>query len=304
MDKIRISFLLPTYNEERNIINKLSNIWALHYPRELIEVIIIDCSSDNTVNLINDWCEKHKELKVILYHDDKRENAGVVFATNKGIALSSGEIIIRTDADSTLEPDCIYHMLESFKDVKIGCVTGKPIPFGSLKETSYRNINTTLQIIESHIDSTIISHGPFTAFRKSLNIHLPEGFGAEDSGISVMTRKKGYRAILNPNIIFYETLSPDIREEQKTRRATGLIAMLWKNKDVLFNIRYGLYGMLIFPFNFFITIILPIILSPILIILILLNIKGGTIIETFQILLKAIHRLLFTKKATMYWSKS
>ncbi len=61
--------------------------------------------------------------------------------------------------------------------------------------------------------------------------------------------------------------------------------------------------MLIFPFNFALTIAIPLILSPILIILMLLNIKGGTVIETFQILLRAIHRLLFTNKATMYWNK-
>ncbi len=300
----KISFIIPTYNEQANITKKLDNILAIRYPISLMEVVIIDCSTDTTMFLIKAWQEAYPMLKIILYHDDKRENAGVVFAMNKGIALSSGEIIVRTDADSTLNADCINYAIDSFKDVKIGCVTGKPVPIGSTKETEYRNINTTLQLIESRIDSTIISHGPFTAFRRNIHFKIDEGFGAEDSGTSVKIRKLGYRSILNPNITFNETITLTGREEQKIRRASALMIVLWKNKDVLFNIKYGLYGLIIYPFNFFTTIVFPIIISPILIILIALKIKGGTIIETFQILLKAIHRLLFTNKATMYWSKS
>lgn len=299
---MEISILIPTYNEDKNIINKLNDLDKLNFPKDKMEIVIIDCSKDNTVPLIKNWFDNHKNIKLILHHDDERKD--VKFATKKGIVLASGEIIVRTDADSTLNPECLNHVIDTFKDKSIGCVTGKPSPIGSVKEENYRSINTKIQLLESKIDSTIIAHGPFTAFRKNIPFVMDEGFGAEDSGTSVKIRKLGYRSILNPNIIFHEKISPDKREEQKIRRATGLISMLWKNKDILFNIKYSWYGMLIYPFNFSTTIIAPIILSPVLIPLILLNIKGGTIIETFQILLKAIYRLLFTDKATMYWSKS
>ncbi len=301
MDNITISILIPTYNEEKNIIDKLNDINAINFPKDKMEIVIIDCSSDNTIPLIQTWFDNHLTIKFFLHHDAERMD--VKFAMKKGISLASGEIIVRTDADSTLNSECLNHLVSTLKDKKIGCVTGKPSPLGSIEETSYRDINTKIQLLESKIDSTIIAHGPFTAFRKNIPFILDEGFGAEDSGTSVKIRKLGYKVILNPNIIFYEEISPDKREEQKIRRATGLIAMLWKNKDVLFNPKYSWYGFLIYPFNFSTTIIIPILLSPILIPLILLNIKGGTIIETFQILLKAIYRLLFTDKATMYWSK-
>lgn len=296
---MKISILIPTYNEEKNIIDKLNDILAINFPKDEMEIVIVDCSNDDTVHLIKTWLNTHNEIKIILHHDNERLD--VKFATRKGISLSSGEIIVRTDADSTLNPDCLHHAITSFENPKIGCVTGKPVPLGSIKEENYRNINTKLQLLESKIDSTIIAHGPFTAFRKNIPFVLDEGFGAEDSGASVKIRKLGYKCILNPNIIFHETISPDKREEQKVRRATGLIAMLWKNKDVLFNIKYGWYGMLIYPFNFSMTIVIPILLFPLLFPLILLNIKLGTIIETFQLLLKAEYRLLFTDKATMKW---
>lgn len=300
--KIDISILIPSYNEENTIINKLNDIIHLNYPKDRMETIIEDCSNDNTVNLIMKFSQEHKDIRIILNHDDDRK--GVSYAINRGKASAHGDIIVRTDADSTLEKDCLNIVLETFKDEKIGCVTGKSHPIGSIKEEKYRGINTKIQLFETKIDSTIIAHGPFTAFRRKIPVVIDEDvLTADDSEISVRIRKFGYRSVLDPNIIFYEKTSVGGRDEQKIRRAAGLIALLWRNSDVLFNLKYGLYGMIVFPFNFFLTIVLPLILSPLLLILILFSIKGGTELETFQFLLKAIHRLLFTKKATMFWEK-
>lgn len=298
---IDISIVIPTYNEEKVIVNKLNNTIHLNYPKDRMEIIVVDCSNDNTVKFIEDWAKDHKDIKIILHHDDKRKP--VVYATNKGISLASGEIIIRVDADSTLEKESLKRVMETFKDKKIGCVTGRPSPVGSTKEKDYRDIGTKMQLLETKIDSSLISHGSFTAFRKNINVVIDERFGAEDSGISVKVRKLGFKSVLNPDIIFYEKISLKGREEQKIRRAASLISMLWANKDVLFNIKYGWYGILIFPFYFFLTIVIPFLLSPLLIILILFNIKGGTVLETFQFLLKAIYTLLFVNKSTVYWEK-
>ena len=294
-----ISFIIPTYNEEKIIAKKLLDINNINYPKDKIEIIIVDESTDNTMNAIEQFFKTFLNYKQhIIVHNDERK--GVAFADNKGIQLASGEIIIRTDADTTLDPECINTVLKDFEDPKIGCVTGMPVAIGSLDEEAYRSINTKIQIWESKIDSTIIAHGPFTAFRKSIPLEVDSNSIADDSEISLKIRKQGYRCIINPKIKFYEKTSLSGREEQKVRRASGLVRLLWKHKHLFFNPKYGLYGFVVFPFNFLTIIVLPVILSPLLFLMICCEIKGGTLLETQQFLAKAIYRLM-RNKATIFW---
>lgn len=298
--KAKISILIPTYNEERTIVNKLDNTLKLKYPKEYMEIIISDSSTDRTAELIEEYFEQRDYPKLILHHEDERK--GVSYADNIGVSLSSGDIIIRTDSDVLLDENAIINALESFKDETVGCVTGKPSPQGYSREKSYRNMGTKIQQLESRIDSTLIAHGPFTAFRRELFKPIELDTIADDSSISIDIRRQGFRCILNTDIIFYERTSEEGREEQKVRRASGLIKLLWRNKGILLNPKYGKYGFVIFPFNFFMIIFLPIILSPLLIILIIMNVKGGTLLETEKFLLKGVYRLL-ANKATIYWEQ-
>lgn len=298
MEEIKISIIIPTYNEEKTITKKLDNTLSLDYPKENLEIVIIDCSDDKTMDIITEYFKRRKDVKLVLYHEDERK--GVAYADNKGFSLASGDIIVRTDSDVTLDKDALRHSLESFNNENVGCITGKPFPIGSNPEKNYRDINTMIQLWESRIDSTIMAHGPFTAFRKKLLTPIDEDSLADDSEISIKIRREGYKSILNPDIIFYEKTSEKGRKEQKIRRASGLIRLLWRNKDIFLNPRYGKYGLIVFPFNFSIMIVFPLVLSPLLLVLIPLNIRGGTILETQQFLLRAMYRLL-TKKATVYW---
>lgn len=295
---MKISIVIPTYNEEKTITKKLDNTLALDYSKEDLEIVITDCSDDKTMEVIKEYSKRRKDIRMILYHENERK--GLPYGLNKGYSLATGDIIVKTDCDAMIDRDALKQAVESFNNEKVGCVTGKPVPIGSNPEKSYRDINTKLQLWESRIDSTIMAHGPFTAFRKKLLVSIDEDSLADDSEISLKIRRQGYKSILNTEIIFYEKTSEKGREDQKIRRASGLIRLLWRNKDIFLNPRYGKYGLIVFPFNFSIMIILPLVLSPLLIILIALNIKGGTILETQQFLLKAMYRLLM-KKATVYW---
>ena len=298
---IDISIVIPCYNEEKTIANKLLDIYNLDFLKDKLEIIIVDCSTDNTPNIVKAFFETHLEIKHTFFHEDERK--GVAHSMNIGKTISSGEIIVRTDSDSSLKKNCLNYVLKAFEDKSVGSVTGMPFPIGSLAEENYRGINTKIQLLETKIDSTIIGHGPFLAFRRNLQFYVKEEFLADDSAINIEIRKLGYRCILDPNIIFYEKTSTTGREEQKVRRASGLIKLLWMNKSMMFNPKYGYYGFIVYPFNFITTTVIPLILSPILIPLIFLNIKGGTIIETQQFLLKGIYRLIVTKKATIHWEK-
>lgn len=296
---MKVSIVIPTYNEEKTIIKKLDNTLNLNYPKEYLEIIIVDCSNDETPELIGDYFRDHSEgVDLLLDHEDERR--GLPYGLNRGYTMAAGEIVVKTDCDAMLDEDALKHALESFEDERIGCVTGRAVPIGSKSEESYRDLNAKIQILESRIDSTIIAHGPFTAFRRRLLQKIDDDSLADDSELSLKIRKQGYRSILNPKVVFYEKTSEEGRAEQKTRRASGLVRLMWRNKILFLNPRYGLYGLLIFPFNFTAIVILPLVLSPLLLPMMKLGVRGGTLLETEQFLLWGMGRLL-SKRATVFW---
>jgi cellulose synthase/poly-beta-1,6-N-acetylglucosamine synthase-like glycosyltransferase len=295
---LRVSIVIPTYNEEKTIIKKLENTIELNYPKKDMEIVIIDCSDDKTPNLIAERLRDEGEIRLLLDHEDERR--GLPYGLNKGYSMATGEIIVKTDCDAMLDRDALKHALSSFEDGGVGCVTGRAVPLGSESEESYRGLNLEIQLLESRIDSTIIAHGPFTAFRRRLLQRIDDDSLADDSELSLKIRKQGYRSILNPEVIFYEKTSEEGRAEQKTRRASGLVRLMWRNKTLFLNPRYGLYGLVIFPFNFTAIVILPLLLSPLLLPMMKLGVRGGTLLETEQFLLRGMGRLL-SKKATVFW---
>jgi len=294
---LKVSIVIPTYNEEKTIIKKLENTSELNHPKRDLEIVIVDCSDDATPRLVEEFGDR-SEVELVFDHEDERK--GLPYSLNRGYSMATGEIIVKTDCDAMLDEDALKSALSSFEDDRIGCVTGRAVPLGSKSEESYRDLNARIQLLESRIDSTIIAHGPFTAFRRRLLQKIDHDSLADDSELSLKIRKQGYRSILNPEVIFYEKTSEEGREEQKTRRASGLVRLMWRNKTLFFNPRYGLYGLVVFPFNFSAIVLLPLLLSPLLLPMMKLGVRGGTLLETEQFLLRGMGRL-FSKKATVFW---
>ena len=89
-----ITIGIATYNSfetvERSIYSTLSQDW---YPFEI--VIVDDCSTDNTLNLVKKLAEKHKEIRVI----NNSRNLGIGFVRNKIISEAKGEFLAFFDDD-------------------------------------------------------------------------------------------------------------------------------------------------------------------------------------------------------------
>ena len=254
--KPTVSIVIPTYNEELLIGKKLDNIFELDYPHELIEVVIIDSSTDNTPKIIKSYQEKYNNIRII----DEGERAGLATALNKAYAAAKNQIVVKTDCDSFLHKSALFKMAANFADLEVGGVCGKQVVINKSKvEEGYRSIQSKIQVVESWLDSTIIFHGPFSAFRKDLILPIDPTSLADDSELAVKIRKQGYRTIIDPEVIFYEASQSRFmkRRMQKDRRGKGLIRLLLQHRDVLFNPRYGKYGMVVFPMNYFMMILSP-----------------------------------------------
>lgn len=252
-----VSVVLPTYNEENIVRSKLKSLTSLDYPAEALEIIVVDSSSDHTPEIVTEFVTGETEVNVKLVEESGRH--GVATAVNKGVSSSCGEIVFRTDCDSRIGERTLRHAVASLRDPTVGAVMGRQTTVlgGSQVETDYRNIQTRNQMLESYVDSTFIVHGPCFAFRRSDFEPIRSDSLADDTEIGVTLRRKGLRVVLDPDMTFTESGVSDVRgrRQRKDRRAMGLIQLLFRSRDMLG--RYGRYGTLILPLNWWLIVFAP-----------------------------------------------
>jgi len=265
-----VSVVVPTYNEEDTIVHKLKNLIEQDYLS--MEIIVVDgASEDRTVELIKKFVEDHDlDMKLIM----EEERRGKASALNDAFKHCSGEIVVLTDSDATFEKGTVAKIVNNFDDVMIGAVTGRLVIVNADQtsvtklEKSYRGIFGILRRGESTLDSTPIFNGPISAFRRELLIdELESNTIADDTELSLQIREKGYRAVYDPETIAYEYTPVTLRSrvEQKRRRGQGIIQSFVRHHRMMFNSRYGKFGTVIFPAEFFMHLVSPILLFVFLI---------------------------------------
>jgi len=260
-----VSILVPTYNEEEVIARKLQNIGAFDYPREKMELILIDdCSSDNSVKIAQRmFNEFNLQGKIIT----KNQRMGVNASYNKGVEESSGDLILTTDADVMVDSDALLKgvkILRSLEDV--GGITGKMVPVANdssaavVIEKSYRGFFDSMSTAESALHSTFPGYTCFMLLRKSAFSPLPVHYGSSDGNISLAIIRKGLKFLYVPSILFYEPIPIKAAEQrrQKIRRAARLIQSTLANKDMMFKDDYKSFGNRILPLRFSLMMIAPI----------------------------------------------
>ncbi len=304
-----VSIIVPVYNEEATIQRKLENLKTQEYNGPT-EIIVIDSgSTDKTLELIN--AENH--IKIL--QQGKRE--GKASALNMAFPVCTGTIVVITDADALWAPTTLKEAISNFSDPFIGAVTGRQILLNPDQtrttriEKSYRNFYEVLRTGESIIDSTCIFHGEISCFRNGLIEPLPENTVADDSALAVAVRKKGFRTIYDPACIFYEYAPPTVtsRYTQKVRRAQGLIQLFSREWKILFNRKFGHFGMIVFPAEFFMHVVSPVLVFMFLIVLLwtLLSNKyvGYSVLAVvfIFIILSTVHRKFFHVAVTFFQSQ-
>jgi len=115
-----ISIIIPARNEEKNIENCLDSILRQSYPKELMEVFVVDdYSTDNTAQLVSNY----KDARIKLISLDSFIKDEKIYAYKKksieiAIGLSSGELILTTDADCTASSDWLITLERFYKKNK------------------------------------------------------------------------------------------------------------------------------------------------------------------------------------------
>ena len=119
----RVTVQLPLFNEMYVAERLIDAVVKLDYPRELLEIQVLDDSTDDTVEIASRTVKKYFDQGFdIVYHHRADRTGFKAGALEAGLKKSSGELILIFDADFVPRPDCLRRMIDYFTDERVGMV--------------------------------------------------------------------------------------------------------------------------------------------------------------------------------------
>jgi len=273
----RIDVVVPVRNEALLLRGKLESICSQSFPTELIDVIVVDSSSDDSVKeVVEEISRKHEALRVNLLKD--RSGRGKYSALNLAFQFCKSDLLIITDVDVETDNDAFERILSDFKDPRIGAVSAMETVESRFGDVSaYRGLYNRLRIAESSLDSVIMCESNFSAYRRQLIDQLPDDTQCDDLALTTAVLSKGRRAIYDPRVLFRENQegfkTRDVLS-QKLRRARANIHGLLAATAVKSGYSKTQRRLLL-PFEIFLHVIGPLLMALFLVFLVLFGLEPG-----------------------------
>lgn len=268
----KVSVLIACYNEKFVISKTLDALTKLEYPREMLQVIIADDSTDETVQVIDQKVAELKSLGLDVQISRRADRDGFKSgALNLAATLIEGEYTLLLDADSSVTPSILSRGLSAFN------VTSN-VGFVSFRVGHYnreQNLTTKLFALQQDVGDTISKMGaysinaPFSFQGGFTLVSTPllrkVGFWTKDSivddaDLSCKIYAEGWRGVYlsDAKILGEDPQSLEVWKKQATRVAQGWAkcarSNLWsiltcRNLSVWR--RLGLLSTLLGPFSAF-----------------------------------------------------
>jgi cellulose synthase/poly-beta-1,6-N-acetylglucosamine synthase-like glycosyltransferase len=118
-----VTVQLPIYNEFYVVDRLIDSVIALEYPKEKLEIQVLDDSTDETVYKVATLVKKYQAQGYNIQHLHRTQRIGhKAGALEEGMKVAKGEFIAIFDADFCPEPNFLLLTLPYFEDPKIGMI--------------------------------------------------------------------------------------------------------------------------------------------------------------------------------------
>src|SRR5919205_1357274 len=118
----RITVQLPLFNELYVVDRLLKAVTAIDYPREKLEIQVLDDSTDETVKVAEAVCAKYAAEGFDIHYIHRSDRTGFkAGALENGNKSAKGELLAIFDADFVPKPDCLRKLVDFFTDPLVGC---------------------------------------------------------------------------------------------------------------------------------------------------------------------------------------
>ena len=168
-------FIIPTYNEEKNIGSLVENTKKFAESRgyEYQIIIINDGSTDNTMNLLEDL---QKKTPIVILDQVINKGVGEAFKRGLGYAAEVSrdeDIIVTKEADNTSDLSILDAMIEKIKEGNSLVLASCYMPGGGVSSTSiYRRILSSGANLLLKIVSPVKGIHTFSSFYRAYSADL------------------------------------------------------------------------------------------------------------------------------------
>src|SRR5579862_3502031 len=230
-----VTIQLPIYNERYVIERLIDEVTRMEYPRELLQIQVLDDSTDDTHPFAEALVERYHALGFpIEYHHRTNREGFKAGALQAGLKSATGELVAVFDADFVPPPEFLTRTVHFFADPKVGVVQTR----WSYLNRDY-NFLTEVEamLLDGHF---ILEHGSrsragyFFNFNGTAGIlrraMIDDAGGwqhdtlTEDSDISYRAQLKGWKFVYLPDLDCPSELPAEIHgfQGQQSRWAKGL----------------------------------------------------------------------------------
>jgi cellulose synthase/poly-beta-1,6-N-acetylglucosamine synthase-like glycosyltransferase len=260
---MNVSIIIAAHNEAPHIEEKLRTLLAQDYQARSLHIILAsDGSTDDTVACA------HKVIDPrISVLDLPRQ--GKAATLNAGVALSTGEILVFTDADNQWATDTLGQLLAPLADPEVGACAGHmriPMPGNglSLGDSLYRHYEGWLRKVENRTGCMVSADGALLALRRDLFQYVPTEVN-DDFFISTCAPVAFKRIVYVPEAHVSDQGVDEIAKQWRRRQrvTVGGLQSLAQRRELLNPWRYGLYAIALISHKL-IRRLAPILLLPLL----------------------------------------
>jgi len=117
-----ITVQLPLFNEMYVVERLLKAVTEIDYPRDRLEIQVLDDSTDETIKIGADTVAKYAAQGVDIRYIHRADRSGFkAGALANGTTTAKGELLAIFDADFVPKPDCLRKLVDYFHDPLVGC---------------------------------------------------------------------------------------------------------------------------------------------------------------------------------------
>ena len=124
---VRVSVIIAARNEEDKLGNTIRDLLAQDFPKDLLEIIIVDDhSTDRTSEIISSY--NSEGVVLVTLNEDKPLNSYKKKAISEAISISTGELIVTTDADCRMGPLWLGTIVDYYQQGNLKMISS-PVAF-------------------------------------------------------------------------------------------------------------------------------------------------------------------------------
>ena len=232
----RITVQLPIFNERYVVGRLLEAVSRLDYPQELLDIQVLDDSTDETKVVASRLVGEYARAGVSIsyFHRENREGfkAG---ALAEGLKEARGEFVALFDADFVPPPSILREMVHYFTDPQVAVVQGR----WTWLNHDYSSLTEVQAILlDGHF---VIEHGGRNYSQRFFNFNGTAGMWrraaiedaggwqhdtlTEDTDLSYRAQLRGWKFVYDPSIVCPSELPVEMNgfKTQQARWAKGLI---------------------------------------------------------------------------------